>query len=219
MTKKTQAAKQKDKKTIAFAADDFPVVGIGASAGGLQAFEEFFSAMPADCGLAFVLVSHLDPSQISILPELIQKKTGMKVFQAADDMPIAPNQVYIIPPNRNLAIFKGSLQLFEVDKPRGTNMPIDSFLRSLAQDRGNGAIGIILSGTGTDGTLGIRAIKGEAGLVMVQDPQTAGFDGMPRNAIASGLADYVLSPQQMPEKLCELRRPPAVDRRKGRVRR
>ena len=201
MTKKTQTAKQKEKKTTQSAADAFPVVGIGASAGGLQAFEEFFSAMPAGCGLAFVLISHLDPSQISILPELIQKKTGMKVVQAADQMTIAPNRVYIIPPNRNLAIFKGSLQLFEVDKPRGTNMPIDSFLRSLAQDRGNGAIGIILSGTGTDGTLGIRAIKGEAGLVLVQDPETAGFDGMPRSAIASGLADYVLPPQRMPEKL------------------
>ena len=201
MTKKTQTAKQTQKKTTQPAADDFPVVGIGASAGGLKAFEEFFSAMPADSGMAFILISHLDPAQISILPELIQKKTGMKVVQAADHLKIALNHVYIIPPNRNLAIFKGSLQLFEVDKPRGTNMPIDSFLRSLAQDRGNGAIGIILSGTGTDGTLGIRAIKAEAGLVMVQDPETAGFDGMPRSVIASGMADYVLPPQRMPEKL------------------
>ncbi|OGR19873.1 MAG: chemotaxis protein CheR, partial [Desulfobacterales bacterium GWB2_56_26] len=203
MTKKTRTAKQNENKTIEPPAENFPVVGIGASAGGLQAFEEFFSAMPADSGLAFVLITHLDPSQISILPELIQKKTGMKVFQAVDHMTIAPNHVYIIPPNRNLAIYKGNLQLFEVDKPRGTNMPIDSFLRSLAQDRGNGAIAIILSGTGTDGTLGIRAIKGEAGLVMVQDPQTAGFDGMPRNAIATGAADYVLSPRRMTEKLSE----------------
>lgn len=186
--------------------DNFPVVGMGASAGGLQAFEEFFTAMPGNSGLAFVLIAHLDPDHASILPELVQKKTGMKVSQVADNMEISPNEVYIIPPNRSLEIFNGTLQLFEITKPRGVNMPIDSFFRSLARDRGSEAIAIVLSGTGTDGTLGLRAIKGEAGVAMVQDPQTAKYDGMPRNAIASGMADFVLSPEKMAAKLFELAR-------------
>ncbi len=193
ITKKQPAVKQNTTQ--------FPIVGIGASAGGLEAFEAFFSAMPENSGMAFVLVAHLDPSHSSILPELIQKKTKMKVTQATDNIKVLPNQVYTIAPNKEMAILNGSLQLLEMSQPRGHNLPIDSFFRSLAQDQGSNAIGIVLSGTGTDGTLGLRAIKGEAGMVMVQDEDSAKYDGMPRNAIATGMADFVLPPNKMPEKL------------------
>ncbi|TKB05968.1 chemotaxis protein CheB [Desulforhopalus sp. IMCC35007] len=179
----------------------FPIVGIGASAGGLEAFESFFKAMPATPGIAFVLVAHLDPTHTSILPELIQNKTKMKVLQVTDNMKVQANHVYIIPPNKEMAILNGSLQLMEMLKPRGANLPIDSFLRSLAQDQGSNASCIILSGTGTDGTLGLRAIKGEAGMTMVQDEESAKYNGMPRSAIATGLVDYVLPADKMPEQL------------------
>lgn len=160
----------------------FPVVGLGASAGGLEALEEFFQAMPVDSGLAFVIVSHLDPDHVSLLPELLGRKTKMKVLQATDGIKVEVNHVYVIPPNREMAILNGTLQLLEITHPRGSRLLIDVFLRSLAQDQGNEAIGIILSGTGTDGTLGVRAIKGEAGMVMAQDVKSAKYDGMPRNA-------------------------------------
>ena len=179
----------------------FPIVGIGASAGGLEAFEIFFKAMPSDTGMGFVIVAHLDPSHVSLLPELIQKRTKMPVGQAKDGELVQPNCVYVIPPNRALAILNGTLHLLETSQPRGANLPIDSFLRSLAQDQHHNAIGIILSGTGTDGTLGVRAIKGETGMVMVQDEESAKYDGMPRSAIATGLADYVLPPEKMPQQL------------------
>jgi two-component system CheB/CheR fusion protein len=178
-----------------------PIVGIGSSAGGLEAFESFFNAMPANSGIAFVLVAHLDPTHISILPELIQKKTKMKVLQVTDNMKVQANHVYLIPPNKEMAILNGSLQLMEKLKPRGANLPIDSFLRSLAQDQGSNASCIILSGTGTDGTLGLRAIKGEAGMTMVQDEESAKYSGMPLSAIATGLVDYVLPADKMPEQL------------------
>lgn len=178
-----------------------PVVGIGASAGGLEAFESFFTAMPADAGLAFILVPHLDPTHISIMPELIQKRTAMQVLQIKDGMRVAPDTVYVVPPNRDLSILNGTLQLMELSRPRGVNLPIDSFLRSLARDQGPNAVCIILSGTGSDGTLGVKAIKSEAGMVMVQDEESAKYDGMPRSAIATGLADYVLPPGEMPGQL------------------
>lgn len=179
----------------------FPVVGIGASAGGLEAFEGFFKTMLSDAGIAFVLVAHLDPTHVSILPELIQKKTGMKVFQVTDNMAVAPDQVFIIPPNRQMVIFNNKLQLLEIDKPRGANLPIDTFFFSLAQDKGHMAIGIILSGTGSDGTRGIKAIKGEGGMVMAQDINSAKYDGMPGSAIATGEVDFILPPEDMPDQL------------------
>jgi two-component system CheB/CheR fusion protein len=178
-----------------------PIIGIGASAGGLEAFEAFFDAMPADAGLAFVLVPHLDPTHVSIMPELIQKRTKMQVLQIKDGMRVEPNTVYVVPPNQNLSILNGTLQLMELNQPRGANLPIDSFFRALALDQGTNAVGIILSGTGSDGTLGVKAIKGEAGMVMVQDEQSAKYDGMPKSAIATGHADYVLAPAKMPRQL------------------
>ena len=179
----------------------FPIVGIGASAGGLEAFEQFFRKVPPDSGMAFVLVSHLDPSHASILTEILQRSTTMPVFEIQDQMEVAPNSVYVIPPNRDMAIFHGALQLSVPEQPRGQRMPIDAFLRSLAEDQGERAVGIILSGTGTDGTLGLRAILGAGGVSLVQEPATAKYDGMPNSAINAGYATHVLAVEKMPEVL------------------
>jgi two-component system CheB/CheR fusion protein len=185
------------------AEDAFPIVGIGASAGGLAAFEAFFSAMPADIGpgMAFVLVQHLAPDHKSILTELVKRYTRMQVYEVEDGMKVVPNCAYIIPPNRDMAFLNGSLQLLEPASPRGQRLPIDFFFRSLAQDQRERAIGIVLSGTGSDGTLGVRAIKGEGGMVMAQNPESTEYDGMPRSAVATGLVDFVLPPAEMPAQL------------------
>jgi two-component system CheB/CheR fusion protein len=179
----------------------FSIIGLGASAGGLEAFEQFFRNVPADSGMAFVLVSHLAPDHVSILTEILQRATTMKVIEVQDQMTVAPNSVYVIPPNRDMAIFHGTLQLTVPDQPRGLRMPIDAFLRSLADDQGENAIGIILSGTGTDGTLGLRAIQGAGGISLVQEPATAKYDGMPVSAIQAGYATHVLPVEKMPEVL------------------
>jgi two-component system CheB/CheR fusion protein len=181
----------------------FPVVGIGASAGGLAAFEAFFSGMPADTDpdMAFVLVQHLAPDHESILTELIRRYTRMQVFEVKDGMVVQPNCAYIIPPARDMAFLNGALQLLEPSAPRGQRLPIDFFFRSLAQDQRERAIGIVLSGTGSDGTQGVRAIKGEGGMVMVQTPTSTEFDGMPRSAIATGLVDSELPAAEMPARL------------------
>lgn len=179
----------------------FPVVGIGASAGGLEAFEQFFRNVPANIGMAFVLVPHLGPHHASILTEILQRTTAMPVVEVQDQMKVAPNCVYVIPPNRDLAIFHGVLQLSTPQQPRGHHMPIDAFLRSLANDQGERAVGIILSGTGSDGTLGLRAILGAGGICLVQEPDTAKFDGMPTSAIHAGYTTHVLAVENMPEAL------------------
>ncbi len=181
----------------------FPIVGIGASAGGLAAFEAFFSGMPTDVapGMAFVLVQHLAPDHKSILTGLIRRYTRMQVFEVTDGMEVSPNCAYIIPPGRDMAFLNGALQLFEPSAPRGQRLPIDYFFRSLAQDQHERAICIVLSGTGSDGTLGVRAIKGEGGMVMAQSPDSTEYDGMPRSAIATGLVDYQLPPSEMAAQL------------------
>ncbi|TDR79648.1 chemotaxis protein CheB [Paludibacterium purpuratum] len=179
----------------------FSVVGIGASAGGLEAFEQFFQHIRADSGMAFVLVPHLDPDHASILGDILQRITPIPVIEASDQIKIAPNKVYIIPPNYGMTLFNGRLQLHEQDLPRGQRMPIDVFLRSLADDCGDRAIGIVLSGTGTDGTQGLRAILGGGGITLVQQPDTAKFDGMPISAIRAGYATWVLPVAQMTEVL------------------
>ena len=185
----------------------FPIVGMGASAGGLEAFEQFFRAMPADSGMAFVLVQHLDPSHASMLGEILQRSTGMPVVEAQDEMVVLPNRVYVIPPNRDMVMFHGALQLSIPTEARGQRMPIDAFLRSLAEDQGQYAIGIILSGTGSDGTLGLRAVFGAGGLCLVQDPAGARYDGMPGSAIRAGYATQVLAADKMPLALREGTRP------------
>lgn len=191
------------QETVESSITGFPIVGIGASAGGLAAFEAFFSGMPTDNdpGMAFVLVQHLAPDHKSILADLIRRYTRMQVFEVEDGMVVQPNCAYIIPPNHDMAFLNGTLHLLEPAAPRGQRLPIDFFFRSLAQDQHERAIGIVLSGTGSDGTRGVRAIKGEAGMVMAQNPESTEFDGMPRSAIATGLVDYELPPAEMPAQL------------------
>jgi two-component system CheB/CheR fusion protein len=181
----------------------FPVVGIGASAGGLAAIESFFSGMPQDDppGMAFVIVQHLAPDHKSILSDLIRRYTQMTVREVEDGMIVQPNNAYIIPPNHDLAFINGRLQLLTPSAPRGKRLPIDFFFRSLAQDQHEHTICIVLSGTGSDGTVGLRAVKGEGGMVMAQEPGSTEYDGMPRSAIATGLVDYVLPPAKMPAQL------------------
>jgi two-component system CheB/CheR fusion protein len=194
----------------------FPIVGIGASAGGLAAFEAFFSTMPADNepGLAFVLVQHLARDHKSILSDLIGRYTRMQVFEVEDGMTVKPNCAYIIPPNRDMELVNGVLHLLEPTLARGIRLPIDFFFRSLAQDQHDRAICIVLSGTGSDGTLGVRAVKGEGGMVMAQSPESTEYDSMPRSAIATNMVDYVLPPSAMPAQLLaylgQTFRPPAL---------
>jgi two-component system CheB/CheR fusion protein len=180
-----------------------PVVGIGASAGGLDAFKKFFVAMPPDSGIAFVLVPHLDPAHESLMVELLARHTTMPVVEAANDLPVEANHVYIIPPNKYMTIHGGVLRLTGPVERRTSQTSIDLFLRSLAEDQQERSICIILSGTGSHGTLGLKAVKAAGGMTMVQDPATAEYERMPQSAIATGLADYVLSPEQMPDALVQ----------------
>jgi chemotaxis methyl-accepting protein methylase len=176
----------------------FPIVGIGASAGGLEALEQFLRNVPQGSGMAFVIIQHLDPTYKGIMPEILQRATAMEVFQVRDRMRVKPNCVYVIPPNKDMSILHGVLHLFELATPRGLRLPIDYFLRSLAEDRQERSIGVILSGMGSDGTMGLRAIKEKAGVVLVQEPATARFDSMPRSAIDAGLADLVAPAEALP---------------------
>jgi len=185
------------------ASADFPIVGIGASAGGLAAFEAFFTHLPSDTdiGMALVLIQHLDPEHKSILSELIRRFTRLPVFEVEDGMVVQRNAIYVIPANKDLALFHGRLHLMDPIILKGIHLPIDHFFRSLAQEKGERAIGIVLSGAGSDGALGVRAIKEVGGMVMAQAPATAEFASMPDSAIATGLVDYVLPPEEMPAQL------------------
>ncbi len=176
-------------------------VAVGASAGGLEAIEEFFTNMPADTGLAFVVIQHLSPDYKSLMVELLSKKTSMQVLRAEDGLHVEPNRVYLIPPRKNLTIFHGKLLLSEQDHTRGINLPIDIFLTSLAEDQAEKAVAVILSGTGSDGMRGVRKVKENGGMVMVQDEDSAKFNGMPRAAISTGLPDFILKPAEMPRQL------------------
>ena len=184
------------------------VVGIGASAGGLDAFKKFFSAMPCDSGMAFVLIPHLDPSHRSLMVELLSRQTQMPVCEAEHGMRLKPNSVYIIPPDSNLTIMGGRLRLTRGTHQQGFEVSLDQFFRSLAEDQQEQAIGIILSGTGSHGTSGLKEIKRAGGMIMAQDPATAQYDQMPRSAIEFGLPDLILSPEQMPQALISYARQP-----------
>jgi len=179
----------------------FPIVGIGASAGGLEALEKFLARVPPGSGLAFVVIQHLDPTVEDLLPELLQRITPMTVVQAVDQMPVRPDWVYVIPPNKNLEVRAGRLQLSVPAAARGLRLPIDCFLRSLAADQHEQSIGVILSGMGSDGCLGLRAIKEQGGLGLAQAPADARFDSMPRAAIDAGLADLVGPAEELPGKI------------------
>jgi len=182
----------------------FPIVGLGASAGGLEALEQFFENVPANCGMAFVVIQHLDPHRKGIMPELLQRVTQLRVTSVTDGLKIKPNCVYVIPPNTSMSILNEALYLFEPIETRGLRLPVDFFLRSLADDQREKAIGIILSGMGSDGSMGLKAIKENDGMVLVQDPASAKFDSMPRSAIESVVVDIVASAQKLPAKLMAL---------------
>jgi two-component system CheB/CheR fusion protein len=179
----------------------FPIVGIGASAGGLEALEQFFQHLPDNTGLAYVVIQHLDPTHTGIMPELLQRLTNMKVLQVTDSLKVKPNNVYVIPPNKSMSLLNGLFHLFDPTESRGLRLPIDIFFRSLALDRLEKSVGIVLSGMGSDGSLGLQAIKEKNGMVLVQDPVNAKFDSMPRNAIDSVIADIIAPANELAGKL------------------
>jgi two-component system CheB/CheR fusion protein len=193
------------------AGNSFPIVGIGSSAGGLEALEIFFSNVSPDTNMAFVIIQHLSPRHKSIMADLLMKYTRMKVLQIEDDQRIESNCVYLNPPDKNVVIQNRRLHLTEPTQTHGVNLPIDCFFRSLSEDQGEKAICIILSGTATDGTLGMKAIKGEGGMAMVQDPDSAKYAGMPNSAIATGLVDFILPLEKIPEELVRYVQHPYIE--------
>jgi two-component system CheB/CheR fusion protein len=206
---KKPIANEKEKKAIVLkptkgkrsTGDSFPIVGIGASAGGLEALEQFFGNTPKDTDMAFVVIQHLDPTHKGIMPELLQRVTPMKVFQATDRLKVKPNCVYVIPPNKSMSILNGALYLMVPVESRGLRLPINIFFRSLADDMQDKSIGVILSGMGSDGSLGLKAIKEKNGIVLVQSLDSAKFDGMPRSATDAVVADIVAPAEELPAKL------------------
>src|SRR2546428_905702 len=189
--------------------EPFPIVGIGASAGGLEAVTHLLEHLPVDTGVGFVLVQHLDPDHESALAQILARVTSMPVREVANDLRIAPNHVYIIPPNTDMAIAQGVLKLWRRPAGRAPHLSIDFFFGSLAQDQHECAIGVILSGTASDGTLGTEAIKAEGGITFAQD-RSARYDSMPRSAIAAGCVDFVLSPETIAQELARISRHPYV---------
>ena len=187
---------------------EFPIVGIGSSAGGLEALQKLFGAMAPDAGLAFIVAAHLDPTQKSHLSELLSRCTKMPVVQIEKSIKVEPDHVYVIAPDQELTMRGGVLRPSKPTAPRGHRHPVDYFFRSLAEDQGERAIAIILSGTGTNGSLGLRFIKAEGGIALAQDPDSAAFPGMPQSAIGTGIVDLVLPPDQMPDALLNLARQP-----------
>ena len=217
MKKKPSPAKQakksvaapKEKSCDAEASVEFPIIGIGASAGGFEALEQFLSNVPENGGMAFVIVQHLDPTRKGIMAELLQRCTKMQVMQVKDQTVVRPNCVYIIPPNKSMSILHGVLHLFVPVAIRGHRLPIDYFLSSLAQDQQQKAIGVILSGMGSDGTQGLSEIKAKGGLAVAQEPANAKFDSMPRSVIDAGLADIVATAEELPSQIISyLKSPP-----------
>jgi len=189
----------------------FPIVGVGASAGGLEAFTQLLHALPTDTGMAFVLVQHLHPDFQSALTEILSRETSMPVSEIQDRTQVAPNHVYVIPPSADLQLMHGKLHLLP-RKVHELTMPIDQFFRSLAADQGGRAVGVILSGTASDGVLGLKAVKAEGGITFAQDEATAKYDGMPHSAIAAGVVDFVLPPDKIAQELAQLARHPYVSR-------
>src|SRR5690349_9537330 len=182
----------------------FPVVGIGASAGGLDAFKRLLKAIPEDSGMAYILVQHLDPAHESILAELLQRVTKIPVQEITDNVHVVPDHIYIIPSNKLLTATDGVPQL-SARLPKGQrNLPIDVFFTSLAEVHQSHAIGVVLSGTATDGTLGLKAIKDHGGITFAQEQKSAAYDGMPQNAIDAGVVDFILSPEKIPQQLLKL---------------
>ncbi|MGL4378841.1 MAG: chemotaxis protein CheB, partial [Microcoleaceae cyanobacterium] len=182
----------------------FPIVGIAASAGGLEAFTELLKHLPTDTGMAFVLIQHLDPNHKSLLTEILARTTQMPVTEVTDGMKVERNQVYIIPPNTKMILSQGLLQLTPREKTSGKYMPADSFFVSLAADRGVKSIGVVLSGSDGDGSQGLIAIKDAGGVTFAQTESSAKFDSMPNTAVATGNVDFILPPQKIAEELAKL---------------
>ncbi|PYT73615.1 MAG: chemotaxis protein CheR [Acidobacteria bacterium] len=204
---------QKDENSQSDRKDDLLIAAIGASAGGIEATTELLSHVPPDTGMAFVLVQHLDPSHHSMLTELLSKKTPMRVVEVTNGMTVEPNQVYVIPPNATMSISNHTLQLGpRTESSRGVHMSIDHFMRALAEEQGNRAIGIILSGSGTDGTAGLAQIQAQGGVTFAQDEESAKYGNMPRSAVTSGCVDYVLSPKAIARELARIARHPYLAR-------
>ena len=203
-----RARKSSPGREAAVPSGTFPIVAIGASAGGLEAYKEFFHALPSDTGLAFVLVQHLDPSHHSMLTEIIAKATAMPVEEVKAGVRIKSDCVYVIPPNAFISISKGTFTLTPRSKGPGQHLAVNFFMRSLAESHGAGAIGIVFSGTGTDGTLGLEDIKAEGGITFAQEPSTARYDGMPSSAIDNGCVDFVLPPKGIAKEIERIRRHP-----------
>ncbi|WP_159518987.1 chemotaxis protein CheB [Sunxiuqinia indica] len=201
---KEKSTKTSKKKTTDLESNLFPIVGIGASAGGLEAFEQFLAKVPENSGMAYIFIQHLDPTQKGMLPELLQRVSKIPVHQVKDQTTVKQNCAYVIPPNTSMSILKGVLYLFEPMEARGLRLPVDFFFRSLALDQKDRSVGIILSGMGSDGSVGLHAIKEHNGIVMAQDPATAKFDSMPRNAIDSVMVDIVAPAEELPAKLMDL---------------
>ena len=211
--KKKRAKVARAKTSASSASVLFPIIGIGASAGGLEALEQFLGHVPKASGMAFVIIQHLDPTHKGIMTELLQRSTSMRVIQVRDRTPVQPDCVYVIPPNKDMSLLHGVLHLLAPVAPRGLRLPIDFFFRSLAQDQQERSVGVILSGMGSDGTLGLRAIKEKSGVVLVQEPASAKFDSMPRSAIEAGLADIVAPADELPGKIMGyLQRTPLIAR-------
>ncbi|MGA8531574.1 MAG: chemotaxis protein CheB, partial [Acidobacteriaceae bacterium] len=188
----------------------FPIVGIGASAGGLEAMTALFKNIQSDLGMAFILVPHLDPQRESAISQIVARTTTMPVVQVEDKMIVEPNHVYVIPPNCELAIRGTCLEISDREQIRPVNATIDIFFRSLAAAHGANAIGVILSGTASDGTLGLTAIKGEGGITFAQDTRSSKYDGMPSSAIAAGCVDFILPPDEIANELARISNHPYV---------
>src|SRR2546427_7922492 len=188
--------------------DVCPVVGIGASAGGLEAFSELLSHLPVEAPLALVFIQHLDPKHPSILTDILSRTTRIPVVEVTHGVHVEPRHVYVMPPNTRMTIANGVLNLAPRSDDRGPQMPIDHFLRSLAEDMKSRAIAVILSGSASDGALGLKAIKGEGGITFAEAPQSAKYDSMPRSAVASGAVDFVLPPKGIAHELTRIARHP-----------
>ncbi len=184
----------------------FPVVGIGASAGGLEAVKELFKHLPPDTGMSFVFIQHLDPTHASSLPEILSRTTRIPVIETSHDLRLKPDHIFVIPPNKDITVSNATLFLSPRNKSSGLHLPIDTFLQTLAEDKKGAAVGVILSGTGSDGVLGLRAIKSEGGITFAQDSESAKYAAMPENAIAAGVVDFVLSPRKIADELVKLSR-------------
>ena len=180
---------------------EFPIIGIGASAGGLEALELFLRNVPEKSGMAFIVIQHLDPTRKGMMAELLERITAMPVFQIEGNTSVQPDCIYLIPPNKDMSIYHGTLHLFEPAAPRGLRLPIDFFFRAMADDQQERSIGVILSGMGTDGTMGLKAIKEKEGMIFVQEPASAKFDGMPNSAIHTGLVDIVAPAEELPSRI------------------